>query len=79
VGPIVRTQYTYVHFRFVRTYVQHGCTSCTTSLVNWYFDIRETEYGWIKPENTVNVDEGGIMAGFGKPSTSTLWVSIGYN
>ncbi|QKD56904.2 uncharacterized protein FOBCDRAFT_295654 [Fusarium oxysporum Fo47] len=33
--------------------------------VNWYFDIRESEYGWIKPENTVNVDEGGIMAGFG--------------
>ncbi|KAG6999892.1 hypothetical protein FocnCong_v013410 [Fusarium oxysporum f. sp. conglutinans] len=32
---------------------------------NWYFDIRESEYGWIKPENTVNVDEGGIMAGFG--------------
>ncbi|KAM5528380.1 hypothetical protein FOXYSP1_18861 [Fusarium oxysporum f. sp. phaseoli] len=22
------------------------------------------EYGWIKPENSVNVDEGGIMAGF---------------
>jgi len=34
--------------------------------VNWYFDIRESEYGWIKPENTVNVDEGGIMAGFGE-------------
>ncbi|RKK65519.1 hypothetical protein BFJ68_g18651, partial [Fusarium oxysporum] len=27
--------------------------------------IRESEYGWIKPEKTVNVDEGGIMAGFG--------------
>ncbi|KAK7570890.1 hypothetical protein V3481_018983 [Fusarium oxysporum f. sp. vasinfectum] len=51
----------------------------TPKAVNWYFDIRETEYGWIKPENTVNVDEGGIMAGFGKPSTSTRWVSIGYN
>ncbi|KAJ0133295.1 hypothetical protein HZ326_23636 [Fusarium oxysporum f. sp. albedinis] len=38
----------------------------TPKAVNWYFDIRETEYGWIKPENTVNVDEGGIMAGFGK-------------
>ncbi|KAJ3454563.1 hypothetical protein MRS44_013163 [Fusarium solani] len=36
--------------------------------VNWYFDIRESEYGWIKPENTVNVDEGGIMAGFGLDS-----------
>jgi hypothetical protein len=34
--------------------------------VNWYFDIRESEYGWIKPENTVNVDEDGIMAGFGE-------------
>ena len=33
--------------------------------VHWYFDIREKEYGWIKPENTVNVDEGGIMSGFG--------------
>ncbi|TVY74168.1 hypothetical protein Focb16_v006128 [Fusarium oxysporum f. sp. cubense] len=32
--------------------------------VNWYFDIRESEYGWIKPENTANVNEGGIMAGF---------------
>jgi hypothetical protein len=38
----------------------------TPTAVNWYFDIREREYGWIKPENTVNVDEGGIMAGFGK-------------
>ncbi|KAH7462791.1 hypothetical protein FOMA001_g18311 [Fusarium oxysporum f. sp. matthiolae] len=37
----------------------------TPKAVNWYFDIRENEYGWIKPENTVNVDEGGIMAGFG--------------
>ncbi|OBS16728.1 hypothetical protein FPOA_12668 [Fusarium poae] len=37
----------------------------TPKAVNWYFDIRETEYGWIKPENIVNVDEGGIMAGFG--------------
>ncbi|RKL03276.1 hypothetical protein BFJ70_g17301 [Fusarium oxysporum] len=36
--------------------------------VNWYFGIRESEYGWIKPENTVNVDEGGIMAGFGLDS-----------
>jgi hypothetical protein len=34
--------------------------------VHWYFDIREKEYGWIKPENTVNVDEGGIMSGYGK-------------
>jgi hypothetical protein len=33
--------------------------------VHWFFDIREKEYGWIKPENTVNVDEGGIMTGFG--------------
>ncbi|KAJ3454436.1 hypothetical protein MRS44_018330 [Fusarium solani] len=40
----------------------------TPRSVNWYFDIRETEYGWIKPENTVNVDEGGIMAGFGLDS-----------
>jgi hypothetical protein len=51
----------------------------TPRSVNWYFDIRENEYGWIKPENTVNVDEGGIMAGFGKSSTSSLRVFIGYN
>jgi RNA:NAD 2'-phosphotransferase (TPT1/KptA family) len=40
--------------------------SFTLKAANWYLDIREREYGWIKPENTVNVDEGGIMAGFGK-------------
>ncbi|KAH7471297.1 hypothetical protein FOMA001_g13318 [Fusarium oxysporum f. sp. matthiolae] len=40
----------------------------TPKAVNWYFDIRENEYGWIKPENTVNVDEGGIMVGFGLDS-----------
>ncbi|KAJ3453253.1 hypothetical protein MRS44_017500 [Fusarium solani] len=27
--------------------------SFTPMAVNWYFDIRESEYGWIKPENTV--------------------------
>ncbi|RYC77913.1 hypothetical protein BFJ63_vAg19213, partial [Fusarium oxysporum f. sp. narcissi] len=42
--------------------------SFTPMAVNWYFDIRESEYGWIKPENTVHVDEGGIMAGFGLDS-----------
>ena len=41
--------------------------SFTPKAVHWFFDIREKEYGWIKPENTVNVDEGGIMIGFGKP------------
>ncbi|KAF6512733.1 hypothetical protein HZS61_007539 [Fusarium oxysporum f. sp. conglutinans] len=40
----------------------------TPKAVNWYFDIRENEYGWIKPENTVSVDEGGIMVGFGLDS-----------
>ncbi|KAF4415066.1 hypothetical protein FACUT_13714 [Fusarium acutatum] len=40
--------------------------SFTPMAVNWYFDIHEREYGWIKPENTVNVDEGGIMAGYGE-------------
>jgi Tc5 transposase-like DNA-binding protein/Psq-like protein len=43
--------------------------SFTPKAVHWFFDIREKEYGWIKPENTVNVDEGGIMAGFGKVLT----------
>ncbi|KAL9561289.1 hypothetical protein ACKAV7_014644 [Fusarium commune] len=42
--------------------------SFTPMAVNWYFGIRESEYGWIKRENTVNVDEGGIMAGFGLDS-----------
>lgn len=37
----------------------------TPIAVNWYFDIRESEYSWIKPENTVNVNEGGIMARLG--------------
>ncbi|RKK08481.1 hypothetical protein BFJ65_g17143 [Fusarium oxysporum f. sp. cepae] len=32
--------------------------SFTPRAVYWYFDIREGQYGWIKPENTVNVDEG---------------------
>jgi len=36
----------------------------TPKAVNWYFNVRE-EYSWIKPENTVNVDKGGIMSGFG--------------
>ncbi|KAM5529298.1 transposase [Fusarium oxysporum f. sp. phaseoli] len=34
----------------------------TPKAVNWYFGIWKNEYGWIKPENTVNVDEGDIMA-----------------
>jgi hypothetical protein len=46
--------------------------SFTPRAVHWYFDIREGQYGWIKPENTVNVDEGGIMTGFGKHSPLLL-------
>ncbi|EGU78752.1 hypothetical protein FOXB_10737, partial [Fusarium oxysporum f. sp. conglutinans Fo5176] len=42
--------------------------SFTPMAINWYFDIREREYGWIKPENTVTVGEGGILAGFGLDS-----------
>ena len=38
----------------------------TPKAVNWYFDIRELEYDWIRPENVYNVDEGGIIQGFGK-------------
>lgn len=34
------------------------------TIVNWYLKIREREYSWMKSENTVNVDESGIMAGF---------------
>ncbi|KAH7460547.1 hypothetical protein FOMA001_g19487 [Fusarium oxysporum f. sp. matthiolae] len=47
----------------------------TPKAVNWYFDIREDEYGWIKPENTVNVDEGGIMAML-KGVQSRTWTSV---
>ncbi|KAJ2898372.1 hypothetical protein MKZ38_003963 [Zalerion maritima] len=42
--------------------------SFTPRAVKWYFDIREDQYSWIKPENTVNIDKGGIMAGFGLDS-----------
>ncbi|KAI7770078.1 hypothetical protein LZL87_013493 [Fusarium oxysporum] len=34
--------------------------SFTPKAVHWYFDIRDGHYGWIKPEDTVNVDEGGL-------------------
>jgi hypothetical protein len=37
----------------------------TPKAVNWYFDILE-DYSWIKPENVVNIDMGGIMAGYCK-------------
>jgi hypothetical protein len=37
----------------------------TPKAVNWYFDILEN-YSWVKPENIVNVDKGGIMAGYNK-------------
>ena len=41
--------------------------SFTPKAVHWYFDIREDQYSWIKPENIINVDEGGIIIGFNKP------------
>ena len=37
----------------------------TPKAVNWYFKIREGQYHWIKPENTINVDEGGLLMGMG--------------
>ena len=40
--------------------------SFTPKAVHWFFDIRENEYGWIKPENTVNVNKGGIIASFSR-------------
>ncbi|EXK77473.1 hypothetical protein FOQG_17815 [Fusarium oxysporum f. sp. raphani 54005] len=50
--------------------------------VNWYFDIRESEYGWIKPESTVNVDEGGIMARFASvvlnPDLGLRWLETNW-
>ncbi|KAJ0127419.1 hypothetical protein HZ326_29481, partial [Fusarium oxysporum f. sp. albedinis] len=48
----------------------------TPKAVYWYFDIRDGQYGWIKPENTVSVDEGGIMTGFGKYSPLLLVDSL---
>ncbi|EGU73698.1 hypothetical protein FOXB_15791 [Fusarium oxysporum f. sp. conglutinans Fo5176] len=47
--------------------------SFTPKAVYWYFNIWEGQYSWIKPENTVNVDEGGIMTGFGKRLPLFLW------
>ena len=44
----------------------------TPKAVNWYFDIREKEYGWINPRLTFNVDKAGIMAGVGKKTTSII-------
>ena len=40
--------------------------SFTPKAVHWLFGIREKEYSWIRPEQTINVDEGGLMAGYGK-------------
>lgn len=39
----------------------------TPKAVNWYFDILE-QYSWIKKENIVNMDEGGIMNGVTRDS-----------
>jgi hypothetical protein len=46
---------------------QEACRfkSFTPKPVNWYFEHWES-IGWVKAKNTYNVDEGGIMAGFGK-------------
>jgi hypothetical protein len=49
-------------FRVQETAIFDGFTP---KAVNWYFDILE-DYSWIKPENKVNVDKGGIMAGCGE-------------
>ena len=38
----------------------------TPRAVHRYFDIREKEYGWVKPENTMNMDEGGLIQGYGQ-------------
>lgn len=51
----------------------------TPKAVNWYFNIRENEFGWIKPENTVNVDKGGIMAGFGRLSSLCMQLYVSDN
>ncbi|TGJ83436.1 hypothetical protein E0Z10_g5317 [Xylaria hypoxylon] len=36
----------------------------TPKAVSCYFEHRES-FGWVKPKNIFNIDEGGIMAGFG--------------
>ncbi|KAL9562904.1 hypothetical protein ACKAV7_013090 [Fusarium commune] len=46
--------------------------SFTLIAVNWYFGIRESKYGWIKRENTVNINKGGIIAGFTITADSRL-------
>jgi hypothetical protein len=50
--------------------------SFTPKAVNWYFDIRENEYGWIQPGNIFNVDEGGIMAGYSKLLRRFIYILI---
>jgi hypothetical protein len=57
----------YLKPKMVRRQEASRFDSFIPKAVHWYFDIREGQYGWIKPENTVHVDEGGIMTGFGKP------------
>jgi hypothetical protein len=47
----------------------------TPKAVNWYFDILE-DFAWIKPENIVNVDKGGIMAGYGILKYSTFNIQL---
>jgi hypothetical protein len=42
-----------------------GFKSFTPMAINQHFDIQEREYSEIKPENTVNIDQGGTIAGFG--------------
>jgi hypothetical protein len=41
-----------------------GFNAFTPKAVNWYFDILE-DFAWIRPENIVSIDKGGIMAGYG--------------
>jgi hypothetical protein len=44
----------------------------TPQSINWYSDIREGHYDWIKLDNSYNADKGSIIAGFGTSKYSVL-------
>jgi hypothetical protein len=37
----------------------------TPEVIDWFFNVREGYYDWIKPGNSYNTDKGRIIAGFG--------------
>ena len=59
-----RTRNTDIRTKMGRRMEASRFDAFTPKAVNWFFDILET-FDWIDPENVLNVDKGGIMAGFG--------------